>query len=149
MLIKNLLENGRGAVATVGPEAKVAEAAALLAAQHIDVVVVCDTDQKVIGIVTNSDIMRRVANCKPDARLCDISVSEVMVRHVLTCRPGDDLNRVRALMVDKGLRRIPVVDDRGRFIGLASLREALLHLYQKATFEEAELEHYVFGVGYQ
>jgi CBS domain-containing protein len=149
MLINNILQKGRGAVATVGAEAKVAEAAALLAAQRIDVVVVCDAEQKILGVLTARDIMRDFASCKGSMYVCNTPVSKVMAHQVTTCSPNDDLGDVRALMVERGLRRIPIVDDDGRFIGLVSLREILLHQYEKAKFEEEELEHYYFGVGYR
>ena len=148
MLIKNLLKNGRGPVATVGVEAKMAEAAALLANQHIDVVVVCDDDRKVIGLISDSGIMRRVATCGGCEHSCEAGVSDIMERQVVTCHPGDDIRLALRLMRNQGFRRIPVVDRKGVFIGLACMREILLHQYKQAKFEEDELEHYYYGVGY-
>ncbi len=149
MLVKNLLKKGRGAVATVGIEAKVPEAAALLRAQHIDVVVVCDAGQKVIGIINNSDIMRGIVSCNDGVCFCDTGVSQIMARQFLSCRPNDNIDDVRSLMVDQSSRRMPVVNNKGQFIGLISLRDVLFHLFEKAKFKEDELEHYFYGVGYR
>ncbi|WP_193369547.1 CBS domain-containing protein [Pelagibius marinus] len=149
MMIKDLLQKQRGTEATIGAQAKVAEAAALLAAQHIDVVVVCDSEHRVLGVVTESDILGDIVNCKGGAYLCNAPVSKIMVQEVASCSRKDDLDDVRAMMIERGLRRVPVVDGDGRLIGLVSLRELLLHQYQAAEIEEGDLEHYFFGVGYQ
>lgn len=149
MLVSKIIQKkGAGGVATVGPNAKVAEVAALLVAQRIDMVVVCDPAQKILGVVTDSDIMRRVAGCKDGSHVCILGASDVMIRRVVTCGLDDDLNRVRALMSERGLRRIPVIDDEGQFLGLVSMRDALLHIYEQADFEEKMLEEYFLGLGY-
>jgi CBS domain-containing protein len=150
MLVSTILRNqGAGGVATTGPNAKVAEVAALLAVQPIEMVVVCGPDRKILGVVTDSDVMRCVAGCGADAHACAVDVADVMTRRVVTCAPEDDLDRVRALMSDRGLRRIPVADGDGRFLGLVSMRGALQQQCEESEFEERMLEQYFFGLGYR
>jgi CBS domain-containing protein len=75
--------------------------------------------ETITGIVTDRDAC--MAACNKNALLADIRVGDVMSRHVRTCRATDELALVEQQMSLFKVRRIPVVDDRRRVVGMVSL----------------------------
>ncbi len=76
-------------------------------------------DGRVVGMITDRDVCMG-AYTKGRA-LHEIPVSVAMVPRVFTCRPDDAVPFAEALMADRKVRRLPVVDDDGRPLGLLSL----------------------------
>jgi CBS domain-containing protein len=148
MLVETVLKLKGASSAVVSPAATAAEAAQLLAQQHIQIVLVCDANRRIEGVVTDSDILRAVARCTSGKAACCLTVSELMTRDVVTCRRDDRLDDVVATMLKRQLRRIPVVERDGTVAGLFTLREALLRLYEEAKLDEAQLKEYFLGIGY-
>jgi CBS domain-containing protein len=77
--------------------------------------------QAVVGILTDRDIcMAAYTQGKP---LTQLPVGCAMSRKVITCKPGDDIRHAEALMRDNWIRRLPVLDDNGRLVGIVSLND--------------------------
>lgn len=94
-----------------------ADAARMMRDESIGDVLVCDDDNRLVGIVTDRDlVVRGLANGNVDMlTLGDVCSSDVTT--VTTDTPTSDVVR---LMADRAVRRIPVVDD-GRPVGIVSL----------------------------
>jgi len=76
---------------------------------------------RTVGMITDRDIaMCGMFHPKP---LCDLPVSEAMARNPRTCRPTDAIEDAEKIMRDAQIRRLPVVDDDGRLIGMISLAD--------------------------
>jgi len=95
----------------------------LLAAQameelNVGVIPVCEGD-KLIGMVTDRDIVVRGVAQGLDAGTA--TLAEVMSSHVRTAREDDDLDDILGTMGMSQIRRMPVVDDQNRLIGIVSL----------------------------
>ncbi|HJS33044.1 MAG TPA: CBS domain-containing protein, partial [Alphaproteobacteria bacterium] len=86
--------------------------------------------------------------CASGKAACCLTVSDLMTRDVVTCRRDDHLEDVVATMLERQLRRIPVVERDRTVAGLFTLREALLRLYEEAKLDEAQLKEYFLGIGY-
>jgi CBS domain-containing protein len=71
---------------------------------------------KLIGIVTDRDLALKVVAEKRDT--ATTKVEDVMTRGLATCRPEDDLQKALDLMAEQQLRRVPVVNDGGRIVGI-------------------------------
>jgi CBS domain-containing protein len=100
-------------------------AAARLMWEHdCGVVPIVDDDYRVVGIVTDRDIC--MAAYTQGRRLVDIPVTAAMSKEVFSCRPGDGVDAAERLMQEKQVRRLPVVDDLGRVIGVLSLNDVAL-----------------------
>lgn len=72
--------------------------------------------KKLVGIVTDRDLALKVVAEGRDPNA--VKVEEVMTREPVTCRAEDDLQKAVGLMAERQLRRIPVVDEGGRVVGI-------------------------------
>lgn len=82
---------------------------------------VCDVDDIVVGVITDRDAC--MAAYTRDQKLRDISVASVLSEDPITCGPLDSVTEVERLMSENQIRRVPVVDDTGRLIGMVSLND--------------------------
>src|ERR687883_2061721 len=103
---------------TIRPEASVHEAAELLAEHRISGLPVCGGDGSVVGIVSEYDLIARPGT----------TVAQVMSRDVVSVRPSATVDQVRAVLVSRRLKRVPVVDDQGRLQGLISRADLVREL---------------------
>lgn len=98
------------------------EAAKLMRHYHIgDVVVV--QDGKPVGILTDRDIVVELLAKEVD--LTTVTIGDAMSFNLVTAREEDDLSEAIVTMRNKGVRRIPVVDHRGRLAGILSTDDYL------------------------
>jgi CBS domain-containing protein len=103
---------------TLSATASVIEAAQKMKERDIGDVIVMKDDKQMCGIVTDRDIVvRAIASGR---ELGKMKLDEVCSRDVTTVAPTDDIEKAIQLMRDKGVRRLPVVEN-GRPIGIISL----------------------------
>lgn len=76
-------------------------------------------DGRLVGILTDRDMFLALAT--RDVRPSELSVGEVMEREVETCRADEEVLHALARMERRGLRRLPVVDEDDRVVGILSL----------------------------
>ncbi|KTC83305.1 CBS domain-containing protein [Legionella cincinnatiensis] len=132
---------------TVRDEAPLMEAAKFLDGRHINLVVVCDKDGAMVGIITRTDVVRMMAVCQGCG--CTVPVATVMTKEVTYCHPNDLLRNVWATMKEQNLLHVPIVDENFKPLGVINARDALLVLMEKAEFESSLLRDYVMNVGYR
>src|SRR3954471_17184815 len=107
MRISDVLTSKPGSdVVTILPDATVRELLGLLAQHNIGAVVVSTDGAAVDGIVSERDIVRRLA--ESDAVLDD-AVASIMTSDVQTCEPDVPVDDLRQLMTDRRIRHVPVV----------------------------------------
>jgi CBS domain-containing protein len=82
---------------------------------------VLDADGCVVGMITDRDVC--MAAFLQGAPLRSIAVSTAMAKEVVTCKPTDDIRRVIDKMSERQIRRLPVVDDQQRLLGIISLND--------------------------
>lgn len=113
-------------VITVRPDTPVQAAAALLAAHGFTAAPVAGPDRRVVGIVSEADLVR--GHVVPDGwtveALPEVSVEAVMTSEPFTAGPDQDLAELVAAMLDFGVRSVPVVAD-GVLVGIVSRRDVL------------------------
>lgn len=146
MFVEILLPAAREHLATVGDDAPVIQAAKLLGGAHINLVVVCNSDGVMVGVLSRRDVARQVSHCQGSS--CITSVSSVMTREVVACSPRDWLNDVWSIMKNRGLRHIPIVDKGSKPLGIIYARDALQTLLTEVQNEQELLRDYVTCVGY-
>jgi CBS domain-containing protein len=104
---------------TGSPETVAADAAALMAAHDIGVLPVTDGEDRLVGLITDRDLVLRVLAERRDPR--SVSLEEIATtRGIEIVSPDTQLGDARALMAERRIRRLPVVKD-GRLVGLLSL----------------------------
>jgi CBS domain-containing protein len=102
-------------------EASLVEAAASMRTANVGVLPVVDRDHRLVGLVTDRDIV--VRGCASGRPVADLRVSDVMSQEVAAVRPHDPVRRVLEVMGDERVRRVPVVDEEGRLLGLVSIAD--------------------------
>ena len=85
---------------------------------------VVDAEHRVVGILTDRDIV--LALGAADARPSDVSVDAVMTRTPRTCRADETVHRALDRMRANRIRRLPVIDDEERLVGLVSIDDIVL-----------------------
>ena len=100
------------------PDDMVAKAAQLMQSENIGSIPVIENEQtqKLVGIVTDRDLALKIVAKGHDAK--STKVEAVMTRQMVTCRAGDDLQIALDAMAEHQLRRIPIVDDDNRIVGI-------------------------------
>ena len=147
MHVKHMLPRARERLATIDVKAPVIEAADLMSRPHTDLVVVCDEEGGMVGVVTKTDIVKRIRQCT--GRGCRGSVETIMEREVVSCRPDDVLRDVWQVLSARGLQRIPVIDEYRIPVGIVYARDALQRLLGESEDEDALLRDYIGNVGYR
>src|SRR5690606_18475702 len=110
-------------------------------------VIVCDADGFLSGVVTKSDVVAQISHCLGAS--CTTGISSIMSRDVTFCRPTDWLHDIWDIMKERQLKNVPITDDAARPIGILNAREALQALMQEVEQEEMLLRDYVMCVGYR
>jgi CBS domain-containing protein len=110
------------AVVTISPDANVREAAKLMQSKHIGCLVVID-DFRPIGILTDRDIVLKVvvSEKKPE----ETAVKEIMTTSPTMVNVNYDLLDAVRLMRNRGVRRLPVVDEHRHLLGIVTMDDVL------------------------
>lgn len=137
----------RSRLVTVNVDASLVDIAKLLSETQIGLVVVCNADGAMTGVITKTNIVQQIGHCVESA--CAKSAVDLMTRDVTQCRPTDCLPDVLSMMGKRGFVHIPVVDEHCKPLGVVNARDALRALLAEEKYEEALLRDYVMGVGYR
>jgi CBS domain-containing protein len=105
-------------VLTVDPAASIGEAAEKMMEAGVGAIVVVEDLARIIGIVTERDILRAVA---ARARAAEARVRQWMTESVVTIEPETTVEEAARIMFERNFRHLPVVKD-GRPLGIVSLR---------------------------
>ena len=100
------------------PDDTVSTVAKLMKSEDIGPVPIIENEQtrKLVGIVTDRDLALKVVANGRDPK--STKAEEVMTREVVTCRAEDDLQNALDAMSGHKLRRIPVIDNNNRIVGI-------------------------------
>jgi CBS domain-containing protein len=99
---------------------------------------VVDADAKVVGIVTDRDVtMAAYTQGKP---LTEMFVGDIMTRDVLTCSPSESLAVAEGRLRELQVRRLPVVDQSGKLVGVVSLNDFALEAAREKGSRHPELK---------
>jgi CBS domain-containing protein len=128
-----------GEVVTIRPDATVRQLLGLLAQHNIGAVVVSADGAAVDGIVSERDIVRRLA--ESDAIL-DGAVDAIMTSDVQTCEPDVPVDDLRQLMTERRIRHVPVVRS-GTLIGIISIGDVVKSSIGQLQFERDQLDSYL------
>jgi len=107
-------------------ETEVVQAAALkMRDANVGFLPVCGAGEKVVGIITDRDIVLRV--CAEGLEVQKTPISAVMTPQAIFCRPGDDVRYVEGLMAKNHKSRILIQDELGKAVGVISLSDIARH----------------------
>ena len=102
------------------PNDSVSQAARVMRREHISPVPVVSDERtkEIIGIVTDRDLAIKVVAESRDPNRT--TVGDVMTHAIVVCRESDDLSSALSAMEEYQIRRVPVIDHRGRLVGIIS-----------------------------
>ena len=143
MIVKSILkEKARGAgVVTVTSDAKISEAAGLLAQHRIGALLVIGAAGAIAGILSERDIIRGVAE---RGNLClNLSVRDLMTAEVVACHESDTIEALMQIMTSRRIRHLPVVGDEDRLVGIVTIGDVVKSRLEEADMEVDNLRHYV------
>lgn len=121
MKVRNILATKKGNIITIRAEEPVRRAVALLVEYRIGALIVVDAAGRLVGILSERDIMRAAAE---DEQLFGRPVDVIMTRDVIVGLPQDDVIAVAHTMLEKRFRHLPIVDE-GELIGIISIGDVL------------------------
>lgn len=146
LLIEKFLPTARKRMCCIEVEAPLLQAARLLGRDY-DMLVVCDPDGRMAGVLTKTDAVRQMGICTGAS--CTSPLTRAMTRDVATAVPDGSLSDVWDMMKARGLKNIPVIDADRRPLGVLNARDVLQNLWQEVQQEEDLLFNYVMNVGYR
>jgi CBS domain-containing protein len=132
MKVLDILDAKGRTVHTILPGAAVGDAVARLERLGIGALVVCDVEHRLVGIVSERDLIRELARRGPE--LLTERVDTVMTRRVATASLGEPITAAMARMSGGRYRHLPVLDG-GKLVGMVSIGDLV-----KARLREMELE---------
>ena len=115
MFVRDLMNS---AVVSITPEESAALAARLLSRHDLGSLPVCGQNGRLVGIVTDRDIITRCVAAGEDPSR--VPVQDIMSRAPVTIAPGDDIHAAARQMAARQVRRLPVVEG-GKVVGMVSL----------------------------
>jgi len=134
MNVETILRGKGAKVVTIAPTATVGDAARSMKRARIGALVVSEDGHKVLGIVSERDIVSGLADPDRRNRILDLPVNALMTAEVLTCSPDDTADACMTVMTERRVRHLPVLRD-GRMIGLISIGDVV-----KSRLDELESE---------
>jgi CBS domain-containing protein len=116
-------------VVTAKGNITIKDAVKTLQEKHVGSIVIVDDKQKCVGIFTERDAIRIIAN---EVSL-DTVVEQVMTKNVITIGEEASLEEAKRLVSSHGIRHLPVVDKKEELVGLLSVRKLLDELFGLTT----------------
>jgi CBS domain-containing protein len=111
------------------------EAAKVMKEADVGSLPVVDDDRRLIGILTDRDIVLRAVAERVDPQ--SVKAGDVASRDLVTVEPEEDLDEALRLMAEHQVRRLPVVED-GRLVGMLAQADAALEAKEKKAGEMLE-----------
>jgi CBS domain-containing protein len=140
MNVKTILSGKGSDIVTIDPNAGLDAAIATLAKHRIGALVVLGADRRVIGILSERDIVRTLAEFGAEALAKP--VAQVMTRKVVTCGEADTVVVIMERMTAGKFRHVPVVEH-DQLIGIVSIGDVVKHRLQEMEYESAALRDYI------
>src|SRR5436305_12304884 len=140
MNVETILRDKGNWVATIRPDATIAEAVDMLNRERIGAIVVSEDGESVDGILSERDIV--IALADGGAELLSRNVDEIMTRRVVTCGPEDTVQELMAEMTNRRMRHLPVVSN-GRLCGIVSIGDLVKNRLDEVEFEAKSLRSFI------
>ena len=140
MYVESILRTKGDEVVAVAPSDTIAAATQILNEKGIGAVLVRDTSDEIIGIVSERDIVRGIARHKGSC--LDMKVSDLMTSPVISCQPDDSVDKIMQLMTDRRIRHLPVMKD-GDLLGIISIGDVVKRRISEIENETEALRQYI------
>lgn len=140
MKLSVILQEKGGSVVTVNASDSLQRSAEILDQNRIGATVAVDSKGNVVGVLSERDIVRRVA--EQGAAALQMKVEDAMTRDVLTGTPETTILDGLELMTDRRIRHLPVVDE-GKLAGIVSIGDLVKWRISQAVAEAEAMKEYI------
>lgn len=142
MKVKDILKVKGPEVYTIGAEKTILDATKVLINNNIGILLVLDTDAKIIGILSERDIVKTLY--KNPETFNSVKVKDVMTKNVIVSEPEDELEYVETVMTENRIRHLPVVHNK-ILVGIISIGDIVKSLLKDTRFQNKYLMDYISG----
>ena len=139
--VAQLLRTKGQQVLTVAPDVSVFDALGVMAEKNVGALLVVE-ERRLVGVFSERDYARKVILKGKTSR--DIAVREIMTSPVLYVRPEQTIEDCMALMTDKRVRHLPVLEDE-RLVGVISIGDVVKAIIAEQEFMIEQLQNYISG----
>ena len=140
MTVKTILSTKGSNVTTTEPTATLESGIGILAERGIGALVVLGADHRVIGILSERDVVRALA--ERGAGALTEPLAQVMTRRISTCSQSDTVDSIMEQMTADKFRHVPVVEQ-GRLVGIVSIGDVVEHTLRDMKLESEALHDYI------
>jgi CBS domain-containing protein len=140
-ILRHKNATSRAAVVTIAPSDTVSELVAALAEHNVGALIAVDGD-RVVGIVSERDVVRRIAEQGP--AVLDAAVESIMTTSVVSCSSGDAVDSIAETMTERRIRHMPVIDD-NELVGVISIGDVVSSRIRQLETDRGQLEQYISG----
>lgn len=142
MIASDVLKELNRPVETINQSRPIRDAIQQLVDKRIGSLLVEDDDSKIVGIVSERDILRESA--KHTAVLDDTPVEQIMTRELITGLPGDRITHLLGLMTKHRVRHLPIMEG-SELRGMVSIGDLVKAQLDEAEDENRHLKDYIQG----
>jgi CBS domain-containing protein len=144
MTVSHILKaKGRNVVTAASAET-VASIAKTLSEKRIGAIVITGAAGRIVGIVSERDIVREIGRL--GAKALAMPVSDIMTSNVVTCSDADSEAELMALMTERRIRHLPVVNG-GKLDGMISIGDVVKYRIEAIEHEAQDLKAYIASAG--
>ena len=140
MIVKSILSAKGGSVISIDPTATLETAVRTLAEHRIGALLVLGPDRRVIGILSERDIVRTLAEL--GAAALAQPLAQVMTRKVVTCSPSETISVIMERMTAGKFRHVPVLEQ-DQVVGIVSIGDVVKYRLHEMEHESAALRDYI------
>ncbi|WP_153109669.1 CBS domain-containing protein [Propionivibrio limicola] len=140
--LRQLIESKNKLPVAVSPLESVHRALEVLAMHDIGAVLVLD-GERLVGIFSERDYARKVILQGKSSK--QTTVAEVMTERVIYVPANATIEECMAIMTEKRIRHLPVIDDSGNLLGVVSIGDVVKETISQQQFIIGELERYITG----
>lgn len=143
MKVKDILDESHRHPITINQEATLGEAMDLLEKNKIGALLVCNSAETPVGIITERDVLRMVYSKRQD--ITSDSVKENMTTRLVIGVPDDDIEYIAQMITQNRIRHIPIIDVDSKLCGIVSIGDIVKAKMDKAEGHVRYLEEYITG----
>ena len=140
MYVESILKSKGSEVIAVAPTDTIAIAIEVLNDKGIGAVLARDSSDKIVGIISERDIVRGIARAKGSC--LDMKVSDLMTSPVISCQPNDSIDKIMQLMTDRRIRHLPVMQE-DKLLGIISIGDVVKRRISEIEHETEALRKYI------
>jgi CBS domain-containing protein len=140
MTVNDILSQKGNQVLTIEPAATLAAAVQMLAQRRIGALVVTGADHRIVGIISERDIVRVLG--EKGTAVLGAPVAEVMTRKVVTCGRNETIAEIMERMTGGKFRHVPVIEH-GRLVGIVSIGDVVKARLSELEYEQDALREYI------